>query len=76
YTDADRARVIHLACQRTDSGTPVYSQQAMADQTGISQSWVSEILRAAALRPHTTDDWCGPSPDPHFQEKMRAILGL
>jgi len=55
YTDADRARVIRLACQRTDRGTPLYNQQNITAQTGISQSWVSEIFWAAALRPHKTD---------------------
>jgi transposase len=75
-TEADRTRVIHLACQRTASGTPRYSQQAIADQTGISQSWVSKILRGAVLKPHKTEYWCGKSPDPHFEEKMLAIVGL
>jgi transposase len=76
YSEADRARVMHLACQRTASGTAQYSQQAIADQTGISQSWVSEILRGAALKPHKTDYWCGQSPDPHFEAKMIDIIGL
>jgi transposase len=39
-----RSRVIHLACQRTGSGTQKYSQHEIADQTHISQSHVSNIL--------------------------------
>ncbi|MGF1669149.1 MAG: IS630 family transposase [Balneolaceae bacterium] len=75
-TEADRNNVIHLACQRTDSGTQRYSQHEIADQCGMSQSWVSEILRAANLKPHKTDYWCGKSPDPEFESKMIDIVGL
>jgi transposase len=71
-----RSRVIHLARQRTNSGTQKYSQHEIADQTHISQSHVSNILRAARLKPHKTDYWCGKSPDPHFEEKMVDIVGL
>lgn len=68
--------MIHLACQRTDSGTQRYSQQEIAKLCGMSQSWVSEILRKSDLKPHKTDYWCGKSPDPHFEEKMIEIVGL
>src|SRR5699024_6854320 len=57
YSEADRNRVIHLACQRTDSGTPRYSQHEIADRCGMSQSRVSDILRAANLKPHKTQYW-------------------
>lgn len=76
FTEADRNTVIHLACQRTDSGTQLYSQQQIADRCGMSQSLVSDILRAADLKPHKTEYWCGKSPDPHFEEKMIDIVGL
>lgn len=74
--DTIRNKVIHLACQRTTSGTQKFSQHEVADQCGISQSWVSEILRNAQLKPHKTDYWCGKSPDPHFEQKMIDIVGL
>jgi transposase len=76
YSEADRNKVIHLACQRTDSGTPRYSQHAIAARCGMSQSLVSDILRAADLKPHKTEYWCGKSPDPHFEQKMIDIVGL
>lgn len=76
FTEADRNNVIHLACQRTDSGTQRYSQHEIAERCGMSQSWVSEILRAADLKPHKTDYWCGNSPDPDFESKMIDIIGL
>jgi len=76
FTEADRNKVIHLACQRTESGTQRYSQQEIAEMCGMSQSWVSEILRGADLKPHKTEYWCGASPDPEFESKMIDIIGL
>lgn len=76
FTEADRKKVIHLACQRTESGTQRYSQHEIAGMCGMSQSWVSEILRGADLKPHKTDYWCGRSPDPEFESKMIDIVGL
>ncbi|HLR32320.1 MAG TPA: IS630 family transposase [Fodinibius sp.] len=76
FSEADRNKVIHLACQRTESGTQRYSQHEIAEQCGMSQSWVSEILRGAKLKPHKTDYWCGKSPDPEFESKMIDIVGL
>ncbi|MDZ7717404.1 MAG: hypothetical protein U5K72_01130 [Balneolaceae bacterium] len=76
FTEADRNRVIHLACQRTESGTPRYSQHQIAEMCQMSQSWVSQILREADLKPHKTDYWCGKSPDPEFESKMIDIVGL
>lgn len=76
FTEADRSKVIHLACQRTESGTQRYSQHQIADMCGMSQSWVSEILRGADLKPHKTEYWCGKSPDPEFESKMIDIVGL
>lgn len=75
-TEADRKKVIHLACQRTVSGTQQYSQTEIAQMCGMSQSWVSEILKKAKLRPHKTEYWCGKSPDPEFESKMIDMVGL
>jgi transposase len=76
FTEADRNKVIHLACQRTESGTQRYSQHEIAERCGMSQSWVSEILQGADVKPHKTDYWCGNSPDPEFESKMIDIIGL
>lgn len=76
FTQADRNRVIHMACQRTESGTPRYSQHQIAEMCQMSQSFVSLILREADLKPHKTDYWCGKSPDPEFESKMIDIVGL
>lgn len=75
-TEAQRNKVIHLACQTTTSGTQKYSQHEIAAQVGISQSHVSNILQQNELKPHKTDYWCGKSPDPEFEQKMIEIVGL
>jgi hypothetical protein len=76
FSEADRNNVNHLACQRTEAGTQRYSQHEIAAMCGMSQSWVSEILRAADLKTHKTDYWCGESPDSDFESKMIDIIGL
>lgn len=73
-----RKKVVHLACSKpTESdGRQRRSQAEIAEQVGISQSMVSEILRAEQLQPHKTEYWCGKSPDPDFEVKMIDIVGL
>ncbi len=75
-TVAVRNKVTHLACQRLAGGTPRYTQREIAQQCGMSQSRVSEILQQADLKPHKTEYWCGKSPDPEFESKMIDIVGL
>jgi putative transposase len=68
--------VLHYACSKPGDGRLRYSQQEIAQKTGISQSKVSEILQDSELRPHKTEYWCGKSPDPEFEKKMLEIVGL
>ncbi|MDR8389588.1 helix-turn-helix domain-containing protein [Aliifodinibius sp. S!AR15-10] len=70
------ALVIQKACEKPDGGYTNWSQQRIADQVGISQGMVHHILREADLKPHKTDYWCEKSPDPEFEAKMLAIVGL
>lgn len=76
FGEEDHNRVVHLACQRTESGTQAYSQHQIAEKTGMSQTQVSKILRSKKLKPHKTQYWCGKSPDPEFEAKMTEIVGL
>jgi len=48
----------------------------MAEATGHGKSAVQKILAEVAIKPHKTRYWCGKSPDPEFEEKQAAILGL
>jgi len=47
----------------------------MAAATGMSQSAVSRIWRAFALKPHQSEAF-KLSPDPQFIDKVRDIVGL
>jgi transposase len=72
----DKARVIELATSSPGEGYTNWSQQRIAEKTGMSQSKVHQILKAADLKPHKVEYWCGKSTDPEFEEKMTAIVGL
>ena len=71
-----RASVIQMACENPGGGYTRWTQGRIAQAVGIAQSKVSTILAEADLKPHRTEYWCGKSPDPEFEEKMAAIVGL
>lgn len=71
-----KAMVIQKACEKPAGGYTNWSQQRIAEQVGISQSKVHQILKQADLKPHKIDYWCGRSPDPEFESKMVNIVGL
>jgi len=75
-TPEQHARVIDKACSKPEGGYTNWSQQRIADEVGISQSKVFQILKQADLKPHKIEYWCGKSKDPEFEEKMMKIVGL
>ena len=56
-------------------GATHWSTRSMAAATGMSQSAVSRIWRAFALKPHQVETF-KLSPDPQFIDKVRDIVGL
>jgi transposase len=75
-TAKQKAMVIHKACEKPSGGYTNWSQERIAQQVGISQSKVHQILKQADLKPHKIEYWCGKSPDPEFESKMVNIVGL
>jgi len=75
-TPEQKALVIQKACSKPKGGYTNWSQKRIASEIGISQSKVHQILKEADLKPHKIEYWCGKSPDPEFEEKMIAIVGL
>jgi transposase len=75
-TEAQKNRVIHLACSKPEKGYSNWSQKRIAEQIGISQSKVNKILKDHDLKPHKVEYWCGKSTDPEFESKMLNIVGL
>jgi len=75
-TPEARLAVIALATSMPPDGASRWSVRRLAMQAGIAPSSVHRILREGQLRPHRTTYWCGRSPDPEFEAKQAAILGL
>jgi transposase len=74
-SDDDVERVIVKTLEETPRDATHWSTRSMAQATGMSQSAVSRIWRAFALKPHLVDSF-KLSPDPQFIDKVRDIVGL
>ncbi len=72
----DKLKVISLACTKPPDGSNAWTTRKLEAATGISRATISRILSEAELKPHKVEYWCGTSPDPEFEEKQAAILGL
>jgi transposase len=73
--DDDIERVIVKTLEEQPPIATHWSTRLMAQMTGMSQSAVSRIWRAFALKPHQTESF-KLSPDPQFIDKVRDIVGL
>ena len=74
-SDEDVERIIVKTLEETPRDATHWSTRSMAQATGMSQSAVSRIWRAFALKPHLVDDF-KLSPDPLFIDKVRDVVGL
>jgi putative transposase len=75
-TPWERANVMRLACQKPLNGANAWSVRELARVTGVSSTTVHRILNEASIKPHKIHHWCGKSPDPEFEPKQAAIIGL
>jgi transposase len=69
------AEVISRTTQSKPTGATHWSRSRMARDMGISESSVGRIWRAHGLKPHRIESF-KVSNDPHFAEKLDAIVGL
>lgn len=69
------ARVVAKTTQSKPAGATHWSRSMMAREMGISESSVGRIWRAHGLKPHRIESF-KISNDPHFAEKLEAIVGL
>jgi transposase len=74
-SDADVERVIVKTLEEAPRDATHWSTRTLAAQVGMSQSAVSRIWRAFALKPHQLESF-KLSTDPLFIEKVRDIVGL
>ena len=72
--DEDIERVIVKTLEESPPDATHWSTRSMAAATGMSQSAISRIWRAFALKPHQTETF-KLSPDPQFIDKVRDIVG-
>jgi len=75
-TPEERANVIATACTDPVDGSTRWSVRKLAEVTHLGKSTVQQILSEATIKPHKTEYWCGKSPDPEFEAKQAAIIGL
>lgn len=73
---AERLSVVDLATSRPLQGETSWSVRDLAQASGLSATTVHRILAEGKLHPHRIEYWCGRSPDPEFEAKQAAILGL
>jgi transposase len=74
-SDEQVERVIVKTLEEQPKDATHWSTRSMAAATGMSQSAVSRIWRAFALKPHQVETF-KLSPDPQFIDKVRDIVGL
>ncbi len=70
-----RARLIEKTTQSSPRNATHWSTRTMAREMGISKASVSRIWRANGLKPHRVESF-KVSNDPHFADKLEAIVGL
>lgn len=75
-TPQQRISVTALACTKPEDGSNAWSIRKLAASTGLGRSTVHRILSEGRIKPHKIEYWCGKSPDPEFEQKQAAILGL
>lgn len=75
-TPEQRLSVTALACTKPKDGSNAWSIRKLAAATGLGRSTVHRILSEGKIKPHKIEYWCGKSPDPEFEQKQAAILGL
>jgi transposase len=69
------AEVVRLTTQEKPANATHWSTRSMAAAVGISDSSVLRIWHAHGLKPHRVESF-KLSNDPHFSEKLEAIVGL
>jgi len=70
-----RALLIEKTTQSTPRNQTHWSTRTMAREMGVSKATVSRIWRANGLKPHRVESF-KVSNDPHFADKLEAIVGL
>lgn len=86
FTPEEFCRIIALACERPeDHGRPIthWTARELKDEVqrqgivaSISVRHLQRLLNAVDLQPHRSRYWLNAKPDPHKEEKIRAVCAL
>jgi len=75
YSEADRLRVIQIACTQKPEAETHWSVRTLARATGVGRDTVHSILRQTDLKPHQVGTFM-TSTDPDFAAKVVDVVGL
>ena len=68
-------RVIHKTTREKPAHATHWSTRSMAAEVGLSEATVRRIWHKNGLKPHLVETF-KVSTDPHFAEKLEAVVGL
>lgn len=70
-----RSKIIKMTTQAKPKDATHWSTRGLAGVLGINHSFVNRVWREVGLKPHLTAQF-KLSNDPHFEEKLRDVVGL
>jgi transposase len=73
--EAMESRIIRTTTQKSPANATHWSTRTLAAELGASQSMVHRVWKANGLKPHLVKTF-KVSNDPHFEEKLRDVVGL
>jgi len=68
-------RIIEMTTQKQPTNATHWSTRTLAEELGVSQSMIHRVWKANGLKPHLVKTF-KVSNDPHFEEKLRDVVGL
>ncbi len=69
------SRIIRMTTQTEPANATHWSTRTLAEHLGVTQSMVHRVWKANGLKPHLVKTF-KVSNDPHFEEKLRDVVGL
>jgi transposase len=75
YTEAERLRVLELACTAKPEAETHWSVRSLAKASGVGRETVHRLLQEADLKPHRIGTFSS-SNDPDFVAKVVDVVGL
>jgi transposase len=68
-------RIIRVTTQKKPENATHWSTRTLAEELGVTQSMIHRVWVANGLKPHLVKTF-KISNDPHFEEKLRDVVGL